>query len=39
VWKDGYVVLNPSRTLADGTAVRNAVVDGDTRFDIEIVSR
>jgi len=39
VWKDGYVVLDPSRTLPDGTAVRNATVAGDTRFDIEIVSR
>ena len=39
VWKDGYVVLDPSRTLADGTAVKNATVDGDTRFDFEIVSR
>ena len=39
VWKNGYVVLDPSRTLADGTAVKNATVDGDTRFDIEIVSR
>ena len=39
VWKDGYVVLDPSRTLADGTAVKNATVDGDTRFDIEITRR
>jgi hypothetical protein len=32
-------VLNPSGTLADGTAFKNATVNRDTRFDIQIVSR
>ena len=39
VWKDGYEVIDPARTLADGTGVKNATVDGDTRFDIQIVRR
>jgi hypothetical protein len=39
VWKDGYVVVDPTGTLSDGRAVKNATVDGDTRFDIEIVRR
>lgn len=39
VWKDGYVVVDPSGTLSDGRAVKNATVDGDTRFDIQIVRR
>lgn len=39
VWKDGYVVIHPSGTLSDGTAVMNVTVNGDTRFDIEIVRR
>ena len=39
VWKDGYVVIDPSGTLSDGRAVKNATVDGDTRFDIQIVRR
>jgi hypothetical protein len=39
VWKDGYTVIDPMGRLADGTAVKNATVDGDTRFDILIVRR
>jgi hypothetical protein len=39
VWKDGYVVIGPTGMLSDGTAVQNATVDGDTRFDIQIVRR
>ena len=39
VWKDGYVVMDPSGALADGRAVKNATVDGDTRFDIQIARR
>ena len=39
VWKDGYDVIDPAGRLADGTAVKNATVDGDTRFDIQIVRR
>ena len=39
VWKDGYVVVDPSGTLSDGRAVKHATVDGDTRFDIQIVRR
>jgi hypothetical protein len=39
VWKDGYDVIDPMGRLADGTAVKNATVDGDTRFDIQIVRR
>ena len=38
VWKDGYVVLDATGTPSDGTAL-NATVDGDTRFDIQIVRR
>jgi hypothetical protein len=39
VWKDGYLVIDPSGALVDGTAVKNATVDGDTRFDIQLVRR
>lgn len=39
VWKDGYDVIDPAGRFADGTAVKNARVDGDTRFDIQIVRR
>ena len=39
VWKDGYEVIDPTSILANGTAVKNARVDGDTRFDIQIVQR
>ena len=39
VWKDGYVVIDPSGSLFDGKALKNATVDGDTRFDIQIVRR
>jgi hypothetical protein len=36
VWKDGYAVIDPSGTRSNGVAV---TVDGDTRFDIQIVRR
>ena len=39
VWKDGYDVIDPNGRLGDGTAVKNATVNGDTRFDIDIVRR
>lgn len=39
VWKDGYVVVDPTGMLSDGTGVKNATVNGDTRFDIEVVRR
>ena len=39
VWKTGYDVIDATHVLADGTAVRNATVNGDTRFDIQIVRR
>lgn len=39
VWKDGYDVIDPAGRLTDGTAVKNATVHGDTRFDIQIVRR
>jgi hypothetical protein len=39
VWKAGYDVINPRHPLADGTAVKRARVDGDTRFDIQIARR
>ena len=39
VWRAGYDVINPTRRLSDGTAVRDATVVGDTRFDIQIVRR
>jgi hypothetical protein len=39
VWKEGYDVIDPTRTLADGRAVKNATVNGDTRFDIQMVRR
>jgi hypothetical protein len=30
---------DPAGTFPDGTGVRNASVDGDTRFDIELLRR
>jgi hypothetical protein len=39
VSKDGYDVIDPMGRLADGTAVKNATVNGDTRFDIQMVRR
>jgi len=35
--KQGYEVVNSTRTFANGMGTRIAVVDGDTRFDIELV--
>ena len=37
--KTGFQVVDPARTLPDGTGTRNATVNGDTRFDIELVRR
>jgi hypothetical protein len=37
VWKDGYVVIDATGPLSNGTV--NATVDGDTRLDIQIVRR
>ncbi|MGH9174198.1 MAG: hypothetical protein ACRD1H_07560 [Vicinamibacterales bacterium] len=39
VTKAGYDVIDSARTYPDGTGTRNAIVDGDTRFDILIVRR
>ena len=39
VRKDGYSVLGASRSFPDGTGVRNALVIGDTQFDIELARR
>jgi hypothetical protein len=35
--KDGYAVLNSIETFPDGWGERNAKVNGDTRFDIQLV--
>lgn len=32
--KAGYAVVAPSRTLQDGSGVKNVLVNGDTRFDV-----
>ncbi len=37
VWKAGYDVINPMGTLKTGEAYKNATVNGDTRFDIQLV--
>jgi hypothetical protein len=39
VRKDGYAVLDPTRTFPDGTGQREARVAGDTHFDIQLVRR
>jgi Carboxypeptidase regulatory-like domain len=39
VRKPGYAVINPTRTFADGAGGKDAIVSGDTRFDIEIGRR
>jgi hypothetical protein len=39
VRKAGYDVKDPAGTFPDGTGVRNAIVNGDTRFDIELLRR
>ena len=39
VRKDGYSVLGALRIFPDGTGVRNALVIGDTQFDIELSRR
>ena len=39
VRKAGFDVHEPDRTLPDGTGIKNAVVNGDTRFDILLVRR
>ena len=37
VWKTGYDVVDPMGTLRSGEAYKNATVNGDTRFDIQLV--
>lgn len=39
ITKDGYFVVAPSRTLQDGSGMKDVLVNGDTRFDIELVRR
>jgi len=39
VWKDGYELTDSSGMLSDGTAVKNATVNGDTQFDIQVARR
>ena len=39
VRKAGYGVIDPTTTYPDGTGVRIATVNGDTRFDILIIRR
>jgi len=39
VRKDGYAVVDPTRTFPDGTGQRIVVVAGDTHFDIQLVRR
>jgi hypothetical protein len=37
--KAGYSVVAPSRTLPDGSGMKDVLVNGDTRFDIELARR
>lgn len=37
--KDGYTVVDSTRTSADGTGERTVRVSGDTHFDIQLVRR
>jgi hypothetical protein len=39
VRKAGYAVIDSVMTFPDGTGMRKATVNGDTRFDIEIIRR
>ena len=39
ITKAGYSVVAPSRTLQDGSGMKDVLVNGDTRFDIELVRR
>jgi hypothetical protein len=39
IGKAGYSVVAPSRTLQDGSGMKDVLVNGDTRFDIELVRR
>jgi hypothetical protein len=39
VSKAGYRVADPAEELGDGRAIKIATVNGDTRFDIEIIRR
>lgn len=39
VRKTGYGVIDPVRTFPDGTGERDATVNGDTQFDIQVVRR
>jgi hypothetical protein len=37
ITKAGYRVVDPSEVYSDGGGVKVAIVNGDTRFDIEII--
>ena len=39
VWKEGFDVKDPRTTYADGSGVRDATVNGNTRFDIQLLRR
>ena len=39
ITKAGYSVVAPTRTLQDGSGMKDVLVNGDTRFDIELVRR
>jgi hypothetical protein len=39
VRKEGYAVSDPAGTFPDGTGRKNVTVNGDTRFDIQLVRR
>lgn len=39
VRKVGYTVVGATRVFADGTGTLNVVVNGDTRFDIQLMPR
>jgi hypothetical protein len=39
ITKPGYAVVAPSRTLQDGSGMKDVPVNGDTRFDIELTRR
>jgi hypothetical protein len=39
VRKAGFAVRDPSSYLSNGTEVKNASVNGDTRLDIQLIRR
>jgi hypothetical protein len=39
IGKAGYAVVAPTRTLQDGSGVKDVRVNGDTSFDVELVRR